>query len=556
MLAPPVLENFFARPPGRGIILTHKGPLEIPSFYPTPSARIAVLVGPHKTATSYVQSLFSEHAATLEKSSSWVWPPGLMWKAKINGLLKAKKQMESTEWKYGRYKDFAPLVPALADVWCADKSYGADPRSDPSELPAGASLSVPQKWNTCIPTSPIFRKFTSEAYVKSKPSQIRSYYAGAFADLLSQEKNIVFGTEELDLVGRSSAIRDALGKGMQEILGEERAVAVITYRTPRASQLYSIFDQQARNKKNNPDTCPKTSASGCGSYSEWLGNSEAKEGPSFSVLEVFQQVVPMATASALLDLGMDVIIVDMAGATEDGWDVADVIACEALGMQCDGKFMKGVPKPKDRKAVNVSTEKKAKEGVMNDLEGPAAALGEIESVLAALECHYMEKILARLAPRPVSDGMPAVRILHHSALFANCHMLGPRGTLSPAQAFGWIRAIGRAGGISPKMAAVHGKVLDALDGDWEKAGAMTANRTWRPSPEEVEVLRWRDKYRRSFTSRGFLMIGGRLADIGEPAWFHLQFVSAAITLFFFLGMQQMIKRRGGKRNRKQQGKSG
>jgi len=268
--------------------------------------QLIFLAGPHKTGTSSMQTNLwkwstnlddhndnNRHNTNSRKSAlpNWVWPvpPSIV-------------KIESSDphpWEWTPAKGFYPLIEAL-------RNYTIYPNSKP--------------------TRTLFQQYQQH--------QIVNMYTDYIHQVLNDGYDIIMGTEAMDSLVKDSDGVEILNR-LANVLSTDTATMpmtkptsttsqntkarisiVIVYRTPKARHLISIWHQNAL-KRTDPG------------FYDWITTT----GNNLGALDALGMVDLIVRHPAADD--WNIVLVDLSGVKEDGWDLSNLIACEVMHVECD-----------------------------------------------------------------------------------------------------------------------------------------------------------------------------------------------------------------------------
>jgi len=202
---------------------------------------------------------------------------------------------------------------------------------------------------------------------------------------------ILFGSEEFDRFGpcpwshrnATHAIHEVL-----EILQHPKDFTiVVNYRLPRADHWISIWKQLTRTHYV--------------SYRDYICNTEQRQDDVMTWEYLDAVANPLGLAYHFRSNGWNVQLVDMAGVAEAKLDVANVVACEILGVPCDDGWLVSADQQilQNRKS--------------GDPELSETQLHEIEELFLQRDCTY----------RQLLEDDPNFSVIHKDQLWARCDSL-------------------------------------------------------------------------------------------------------------------------------------
>lgn len=144
-----------------------------------------------------------------------------------------------------------------------------------------------------------------------------------------------------------------------------RITVVISYRTPKARHLISVWHQNSL-RRSDP-----------GLY-DWINTTSHGLGTLDAALGMADLILRHPISQR-----WDVVLVDLSGVKEDGWDLSNLIACEVLRAECDDET-KGPVKLRGGAVPFLKNAKKYKKPIDVSDE----ALERIEGVLRGYDCNY------------------------------------------------------------------------------------------------------------------------------------------------------------------------
>lgn len=298
-----------------------------------PSQRIVILAGPHKTASSSIQSnLYTWTSTDPQVLPTWAWPV-------------PDEILEFCDVTEG--KGFYPLMESLRDG--QGKSH----------------------------QRPLFNKFSHQA--------VSNFYRDAMEKEWTNGSNLVIGTEALDFLGsnRTDATEHMFDKFLNILpLRKNHATrdgwgvlndvtVVVKFRAPRVNHLISVFHQCCSEKQTFMDFLIALPGSR-------TTVNRMRVLDSFTLSEVF------------LKHGLNVILIDMSGIIKDGYDISTVVACDILKANCteteeiitDDDDEKEEEKNTTPIVANVKHNNGNMGGVTDE------QLDRIEKVLRKYDCNY------------------------------------------------------------------------------------------------------------------------------------------------------------------------
>lgn len=214
------------------------------------------------------------------------------------------------------------------------------------------------------------------------------HYAKEFETIWNKGRSIVVGAE---LFGSSSISPSGhnLFHGLDQVLpSSAKKTVVLNFRSQRLSHLQSIWGQY--NWVNHPHN------KGI-SFTQFICSMDCslqQPNLNLNVLNTLGQ------AEAYRRANYNVVIIDMGGVHRDGLDVANIPACEVLGVDC----VDGVPKGMRRVTKsNVARGRGNEYGVLVLVEE------EMEEILKRMDCSY-EFLM----------GDKNVKVLHRLDMFSGC----------------------------------------------------------------------------------------------------------------------------------------
>ena len=153
-------------------------------------------------------------------------------------------------------------------------------------------------------------------------------YRREFYDQLMKGYSLVIASEAMDFVGSQ---HDNSHEGLLEKIihqlpwnanyspaasgSDEDITAVVVYRSPRSDHLKSAWHE----------CCMKNGQT----FHEFIAN------PSNKFADAMKTIDSLYLAKRFLEKGLKVVLIDMAGVLEKGYDISNVVACDVLGADCN-----------------------------------------------------------------------------------------------------------------------------------------------------------------------------------------------------------------------------
>ena len=256
--------------------------------------RAVVLVGPPKTGSTHVQSFLAANQDQLLKFG-WQWPRA------VDG---------------GRAgpKSFANLVGALANSSCRE------------EIWTDAPTVVDAVMKLCHGT-----KGEKDAYQRQH-TRVLDAFRREFQRIASAGLNLILSAEDLAyLDGDDAGAQHARNLLRHDLLAPfgSRVTVAITYRTPRASALQSVYAEDVEWAANGVRAASDALAPLSAWFAARLHSGALLRSPPWS-----GSMNPGRLASAFETSGFRIAVISSAGVQRDGVDVTDAVACELLSTPC------------------------------------------------------------------------------------------------------------------------------------------------------------------------------------------------------------------------------
>lgn len=296
--------------------------------------RICILAGPHKTGTSSLQANFyswSEETTKFKDSKfqplskpllkSWVWP--------VPRKIAEIEHADPKAWGWSPSKVFYPMM----EVLVSKNSHHAE-RS-------------------------LYQKFNADEILDMYKDTIQHHW--------NKGRNIVFGTEAMDMIvkleGGPAMLRKISTKVLPQSIDGDQITVIVVYRTPKVKHLVSMWHQNCN--KPTPEN----------KFYEWITTTDNSLGAldALGMVEMF-----------LNETDWNVALVDLEGLTKDDYDISNFVACKVLGEECKGKRLKGL----HGKAPIVTNVR----STSRPPNIPDKALDEIEIQLKNYDCKYAEML--------------------------------------------------------------------------------------------------------------------------------------------------------------------
>jgi len=281
-----------------------------------------------------------------------------------------------------------------------------------------------------------------------KMSHIR-YFTKESDMIWSKGQSIVISSE---LLGPASLSRfgNNLLNGLNQVLPTERknaikestSTVVLNYRSGRLEHLVSVWGQfkyknnmkilkmnmkiaknitkvAEKNPKKNREKATENKVT----FSEWMCSMDCSLPEPKLNLNV---VNTLGQAAVYREASYRIVVVDTGGVERDGLDLANVPACEILGVAC----VNGVPEHMDSvKRRGVSKKDKRR------YPGDGAAISErisqeINGILKRMDCSYEHFLVDE-----------NIRILHLSDMFSNCSKWSEKPAINEKQACSLIQNV-------------------------------------------------------------------------------------------------------------------
>lgn len=298
----------------------------------SPNQRICIIAGPHKTGTSSIEtnlwqwsSKSIEHGMKSEYNLvppmgdsiiSWVWP--------VPKIIYDIESKHSKSWDWNPSKIYYPLSQAL------------------------------KSWDLEFQRRPLFQNFTRHEVLKLYHDEIQKSW--------DDGHNIVIGTEGLDIIAAEKAEAEGILSQIQKFILpadvlSSQVTIVVAYRSPRVKHLVSLW-LQINTKANDPQ------------FQEWITNTDF----DFHALDSLMMVDILLKYTE-----WNIILIDLKGITDIGWDISNFVACEVLNEVCE-----------DKKPVGLTVDP-ARENSRSDLKWPDVSvevLDEINGMIMDYECKY------------------------------------------------------------------------------------------------------------------------------------------------------------------------
>jgi len=291
--------------------------------------RVVLLVGPHKTSSSSVQTNIIRWTSDNTTLPDWSWPQP----KNLVGLEACKPQKNNIKIFYSYFGTL---------------NGGAD--------------------NKCLRIANRNSGHTVDDFISAYENEFRAEWIAG--------KSIVIGSEAMDFVStEENSNNDQLLSGIlnglpwnsnsasnEQLEGSNDDVTVVVkIRTPRVDHLASLWHQ----------CCMKHM-----SFYEYITIHLPSSKNSLHSLD------SLRVAEAFLKKGIRVILVDMEGATEKGYDISNVVACDVLGARCTlGKQIIG-----DTNAPNIINVKNHTLAMVNVTDGQLALM---EKSIRNYDCNFL-----------------------------------------------------------------------------------------------------------------------------------------------------------------------
>lgn len=301
--------------------------------------RVVLLAGPHKTATSSIQLNMlrwlndENHASGLGKD--WAWP--------------------------------SPIATFLEDGCIVQNGI--------------ENYQVFYWWIQAMMGSEKIQCTSGNEKIYSR-MEMTDKYTRAFFDHWQKGSNLVIASEAMDFVTSENPL---LGPNvlLENIISslpwhanyppakasgsDDDITVVVSYRSPRSRHLISLWHQCCMEKM---------------SFHEWLSNMWGQKA-WIRRKDPLNSLDSLKIAKVFLDRGLKVVLIDMAGVEEKGYDMSNVIACDVLNANCSPE-KRFVGDPEEEQAiVNVKSHNETNFNVTRK------QLERIEEVIQDYDCNYL-----------------------------------------------------------------------------------------------------------------------------------------------------------------------
>lgn len=303
--------------------------------------RIVIVAGPHKTASSSIQNnLYIWSSVDPQILPNWAWPVP----HEVLEYCEEENPIRDRDQKqYLEPKGFYPLLEALND---GDSQNRA-----------------------------LFRNYSKHTVVE--------FYRNALEKEWRDGYNLIMGTEALDFLGSDYRDSNAYLEKFLDVLplkkgydgddgidfwgaDEVDVTVVVKFRAPRVQHLISVWHQ----------CCMKTTT-----FMEFLIHLPDNR-QNMNRIRILDS---LRLAEVFLNRGLDVVLIDMSGITDAGYDISNVVACDILKASCTEtkQFMIVDEEKKVIPEVKNVRKNEGKLGGATDKQ-----LDRIEKVLRKYDCNY------------------------------------------------------------------------------------------------------------------------------------------------------------------------
>ena len=248
--------------------------------------RVVLLMGPHKTSSTSIQTNIVRWVNMGDVLPGWCWPAP---------EIDDKGYCEGSAMK-DRPKIFYPYVDTL---------HGR-----------GQSLCLPEMYKES--------GFSGQDLIDD--------YEGGFRNAWREGKSLIIATESMDYIAsdkrkKGVALLDRILHGMPfnskkgvsntQLAGNKDDITVVVnFRTPRVEHLISLWHECCMD-----DMTPH----------------EFLQKYVYEKLDKLRSLDTLHLVEILLKKGLNVILIDMAGVSKQGYDISNVVACDVLGADCTSK---------------------------------------------------------------------------------------------------------------------------------------------------------------------------------------------------------------------------
>jgi len=242
-----------------------------------------------------------------------------------------------------------------------------------------------------------------------------------FKKIWSKGQSIVIGSEllgpaSLSLYGSNvlDGLKQALPTGRMNETEETTSTVVLNYRSDRLGHLLSVWGQfNFKNRKVSTKT-----------FSDWMCSMDCSlQEPKLNM----NVINTLGQAAVYREANYSIVVVDTGGVERDRLNLANVPACEVLGIAC----VNGVPEhmtPEPMKGN--SSNQEVRLGPEGGVATSEIILQEINAILKRMDCSYEHFLVDE-----------SIHILHLSDMFSNCSKWSDKPAINEKQACSLIQNV-------------------------------------------------------------------------------------------------------------------